>query len=108
MELLFAQSVKNFVVVKLDADGIGLAAINNSGNPTGVTQAAARTRTLFATRNGIEFHGKTPVMGFGPIKNTLHAHCGNTSSAATNGRAPCRERECKYVYISVVPVSLKK
>src|SRR3546814_7914484 len=107
MELLFAQSVKNFVVVKLDADGIGLATIHNSGNPTGMAQAAARTRTLFATRNGIEFHGKTPVMGVGPIKNTVHAHCGNTSSAATRSEEHTSELQ-SLMRISYAVFCLKK
>src|SRR5690606_18829525 len=57
MELGLTQCVEAFVVVQRDADGVLGSAIQNGRNATSAAQAAARTRSLFATQGGIDFHG---------------------------------------------------
>src|SRR5690606_3925652 len=58
VEFFLVQGVVDLVVVELDIVWCGLATVDDGGHPTGAAQAAARTRTLDATRSGGEFHGK--------------------------------------------------
>src|SRR5690606_24832975 len=60
VEGFLAQRVVDFVVIELDVQWLVFAAVHNGGNTASVAKAAARTRTLIATRSGVEFHGKTP------------------------------------------------
>src|SRR5690606_2883474 len=59
--LFLANGVVGFVVIQLDVQGLGIAAVNDGGNTACATQAAARTRTLDAARSGVEFHGMLQI-----------------------------------------------
>ncbi len=56
VELFFTQSVIDFVVIELDIDGLLFSTINNGRNAARTAQAAARTRSLYATWGCIKFH----------------------------------------------------
>ncbi|MNN56314.1 hypothetical protein D3C81_1712360 [compost metagenome] len=58
VEFFLAQGVVDLVVVEFDVQGGSRTTIDNGGNAARAAQAAARTRTLDATRSGDEFHGK--------------------------------------------------
>src|SRR5690606_21554404 len=63
VEGFFAQVVVSLVMIQRDHDGLFFATVNNSRNSASVTQAAARTRTLYITRRSGEFHGKLQFAG---------------------------------------------
>ena len=56
MERFLAQRVEEIVVVELDVDRRGAAAVDDARDLAGATQAAARTRTLRRPRGGCDFH----------------------------------------------------
>ncbi len=63
MERLLAQRVVQRVVIQLDLYRGSGAAVDDAGNLAGVTQTAARTRTLQFTlgSNNFDFHSISPV-----------------------------------------------
>src|SRR5690606_40522072 len=86
VESFLAQGMEDFVVVKLNAQGIGCTAVDNGGNTASVAQAAARTRTLIATRSGVEFHEELQLhLG-------LHGLQGSTDPVGKRGAILRRER----------------
>src|SRR5690606_30634660 len=51
-----AQRMENFVVIELDADGRLVGTVNDGRDTACAAKAAARTRSLYAARCGVEFH----------------------------------------------------
>jgi hypothetical protein len=58
MKFLFAQGVKNFVVIEFDINGLLFATINDGWDAARTAQAAARTRSLYAAWGCIKLHEK--------------------------------------------------
>src|SRR5690606_526299 len=56
--LFLANGVVGFVVVEFEVLRFGIAARNDGGNTTFAATAAARARTHFAARSGVEFRGR--------------------------------------------------
>src|SRR5690606_27347389 len=83
--LFLANGVVGFVVIQLDVQGLGIAAVNDGGNTTGATQAAARTRTLDAARSGVEFHGMLQIC-LGRLPVVKRGRYRRLQAAATSGR----------------------
>jgi hypothetical protein len=53
--------MKQRVVVKLDDLRLVFTAVNNARSFTGVAQAAARTRSLYASFKGYDFHNDSQI-----------------------------------------------
>src|SRR5690606_13054396 len=86
MKWLFTQCVENFIVVKFDALRFAFSTINNGRYTAGATQAAARTRSLNATRGGFKFHGELQINNtvYGIFKKAEPVGSATRPAAATS------------------------
>src|SRR5690606_30042108 len=89
VEFFLAQGMVDFVVIELDIDGLFRCSVNDGRNAASAAQAAARTRSLYATQSGVEFHGLLRSGGNAaevemPMRNTSAFFVGAATSPDRN------------------------